>query len=216
LKEEIQAEAATRNLPGFARFLPIAGLFHGQTLNVSALARDAGLARTTVQGYLGILEDTLFTFRLPAFEARLRVRERRHPKLYRVDPGLVRTVISDRGAPDADSVGRLFEGWVVQLLRAYRAYRKIFDDLVYWAPTESGEAEVDFLLHRGRERLAIEVKASRCRKPEHASGLRGIAGLPGRRRRILIYLGAERLRPERGIEVLPLAAFLSKLDRGLG
>jgi len=81
LKEEIQAEAATRNLPGFARFLPIAGLFHGQTLNVSALARDAGVARTTVQGYLEILEDTLFTFQLPAYEARLRVRERRHPKL---------------------------------------------------------------------------------------------------------------------------------------
>ena len=119
-------------------------------------------------------------------------------------------------SPDADSVGRLFEGWVAQLLRAYRDYRKIFDDPVYWAPTESGEAEVDFLLHRGRERLPIEVKASRRRKPAHARGLRGIAGLPGLRRRILIYLGAERLRPERGVEVLPLAAFLSELERGLG
>lgn len=216
LKEEIQAEAATRNLPGFARFLPIAGLFHGQTLNVSALARDAGVARTTVQGYLEILEDTLFTFRLPAFEARLRVRERRHPKLYWVDPGLVRAVIGDRGAPDADSVGRLFEGWVAQLLRAYRDYRRICDDLAYWAPTESGETEVDFLLRRGRERVAIEVKASRRWKPEHARGLRAIAGLAGLRRRILVYLGAERLRPEKGIEVLPLAAFLNEIERGLG
>jgi predicted AAA+ superfamily ATPase len=34
LKEEIQAEALVRNLPGFARFLPIAALFHGQTLNL--------------------------------------------------------------------------------------------------------------------------------------------------------------------------------------
>ncbi len=92
LKEEIQAEAATRNLAGFARFLPIAALFHAQSLNVSSLARDAGVARTTVQGYLQILEDTLFTFQVPAYEARLRVRERRHPKLYWVDPGLVRAV----------------------------------------------------------------------------------------------------------------------------
>src|SRR6266699_5236483 len=29
LKEEIQAEALVRNLPGFARFLPLAALFHG-------------------------------------------------------------------------------------------------------------------------------------------------------------------------------------------
>ena len=35
LKEEIQAEALVRNLPGFARFLPVAALFHGQTLNVT-------------------------------------------------------------------------------------------------------------------------------------------------------------------------------------
>ncbi len=48
LKEEVQAEALVRNLPGFARFLPVAALFHGQVINVSGLARDAGAARTTV------------------------------------------------------------------------------------------------------------------------------------------------------------------------
>lgn len=47
LREEIQAEALVRNLPGFARFLPIAALFHGQVVNVAGLARDAGVARTT-------------------------------------------------------------------------------------------------------------------------------------------------------------------------
>ncbi len=35
LKEEIQAEALVRHLPGFIRFLPIAALLHGQTLNIS-------------------------------------------------------------------------------------------------------------------------------------------------------------------------------------
>lgn len=58
LKEEIQAESLVRNLPGFARFLPVAAIFHGQVLSVAGLARDAGVARTTVDGYLGILADT--------------------------------------------------------------------------------------------------------------------------------------------------------------
>jgi predicted AAA+ superfamily ATPase len=49
LKEEIQAEALVRNLPGFARFLPLAALFHGQTI-MSAVSRDAGW-RTTVTDY---------------------------------------------------------------------------------------------------------------------------------------------------------------------
>jgi predicted AAA+ superfamily ATPase len=57
LKEEIQAEALVRNLPGFLRFLPIAALFHAQVLNIDGLARDAGVARTTVQGYIVVAEE---------------------------------------------------------------------------------------------------------------------------------------------------------------
>ena len=66
LKEEIRGEALVRNLPGFVRFLPIAALFHGQVINVAGIARDAGTARTTVAGYLDILDDTLLATRLPA------------------------------------------------------------------------------------------------------------------------------------------------------
>ncbi len=63
LREEIKGEALVRNLAGFARFLPVAGLFHGQLLNVAGVARDAGVARTTVEGYLDVLEDTLLARR---------------------------------------------------------------------------------------------------------------------------------------------------------
>ena len=65
LREEIRAEALVRNLPGFVRFLPVAALFNGEVVNVAGIARDAGVARTTVQGYLDILEDTLLAYRLP-------------------------------------------------------------------------------------------------------------------------------------------------------
>ncbi|MCE2475564.1 MAG: ATP-binding protein [Alphaproteobacteria bacterium] len=53
-REEVRAEGLVRNLPGFARFLPIAALYHGQVVNISGIARDCGVARTTVQGYLEI------------------------------------------------------------------------------------------------------------------------------------------------------------------
>jgi predicted AAA+ superfamily ATPase len=129
---------------------------------------------------------------------------------------LVRAVVGDRGPPDAESTGRLLEGWIAQLLRAYRDYRGICDELAYWAPAESRDTEVDFLRRRGRERVAIEVKASRRWKPEFAKGLRAIADLPGVKRRLAVYLGVERLRPEKGIEALPLEAFLVELARGLG
>ena len=98
LKVEIQAEALVRNIAGFARFLPIAALFHGQVINVSNIAREAGVARTTVAGYLDILAETLLCFRLPAYEAKIRVRERKLPKWYWCDPGLVRAMKGSKGS----------------------------------------------------------------------------------------------------------------------
>ena len=203
LREEIRAEAAVRNLSGFVRFLPVAAVMHAQTVNAASIARDAGIARTTVNGYLEILDDTLLAVQLPAFEARLRVRERRRPKLYWADPGLVRAVKRQLGPVAAEERGALLEGWVLGLLRAHNEHQRIYDDIGYWAAAESA-AEVDFILTRDREHLAIEVKASERYNTAILKGLRAVAGLDGLARRILAYRGRRAFRTEDGIDVWPL------------
>ena len=217
LKEEIQAEALVRNLPGFARFLPIAGIMHGQTVNISAAARDAGVSRTTAQGYLEILEDTLLAFRLPAFEAKLRVRERAHPKLYFVDPGLARAVRGAHGAQQPlqpHETGALFEGWIASVLRAHRDYFDLFDDYYYWQPAGAHQTEVDFVLRRDGRHVAIEVKHTARVGPEALRGLRAVAGLEALVRRTLVYTGERRMRTDDGIDILPLSSFLEELADG--
>jgi predicted AAA+ superfamily ATPase len=215
VREEIRAEALVRNLPGFLRFLPVAALFHGQAVNVAGLARDAATARTTVEGYLGILQDTLLATLLPAFEPRLRVRERRHPKLYWVDPGLVRAAKRQLGPVGAEERGALLEGWILTVLHAHNAAQStVFDEAGYWAPLQARQTEVDFLLRRGREMLALEVKAQARFSSPQLTGLRAIADLPHLARRILVYLGERRLRTEDGIEIWPLEELLARLSGG--
>jgi len=211
LREEIKAEALVRNLPGFVRFLPIAGLFHGQSINVSAIARDSGTARTTVAGYLDILEDTLLAQRLPAFEARLRVRERTHSKLYWVDPGLVRAVKRQLGPVAIEERGPLFEGYIHTVLQAYAHERELYDEVFYWSPQARG-LEVDFLLRRGKELLAIEVKASATFSRSQLRGLKAIGDLEGVVRRVLVYTGPDELRVAEGIEVWPVGRFFDALE----
>jgi predicted AAA+ superfamily ATPase len=211
LREEIRSEALVRNLPGFARFLPIAALFHGQSINVSAIARDSGNARTTIAGHLDILEDTLLAWRLEAFEARLRVRERKHPKLYWIDPGLVRAVKRQLGPVGAEERGALLEGWVHTLLRVYRQERELFEDLYYWSPLQARGVEVDFLLRRGGDLLALEVKAARTFSRSQLAGLKAIAGLPNVVRRILVYGGSHQLEVADGIEVWPVEHLIEAL-----
>ncbi|MEM1176990.1 MAG: AAA family ATPase [Acidobacteriota bacterium] len=215
LREEIKAEALVRNLPGFVRFLPVAALFHGESINVAGMARDCGVARTTAAGYLDILEDTLLAWRLPGFEARLRVQERKHPKLYWLDPGLVRAVRRQLGPLVQEERGPLLEGWIHGLLRAYRDRHELWDELSYWSPGKSAGLEVDFLLQRDGEFVAIEVKAASRFSKSQLKGLKAIEELPGLLRRIVIYTGADELRLGDGVEVWPVRRFLDVLEGGL-
>ncbi len=211
LKEEIQAEALVRNLPGFARFLPIAALMHGKNINVSNIARESGVARTTVTGYLDILEETLLCFRLPALEAKVRVRERKLPKWYWCDPGIVRAMKRAEGRTAPEEEGALFEGMVAQLVRAYRDYRGICDAFFYWALSGRSSQEVDFILVRGSDLIAVEAKSGKTFRNAWCKGLRVIESLKGVRRRIIVYPRGPAMRTEDGIDVLPFREFADEL-----
>ena len=214
LKEEIQAEALARNLPGFARFLPVAALFHAQTINISGLARDAGVSRTTVDDYVTILEDTLLAWRLPGYEANLRARERKHPKLYWLDAGIVRAAKRQLGPVAIEEKGALFEGLIALQLKAWNDYRGLYDNLNYWAPTEGPQAEVDFLLRRGRRFIAIEAKSGKFRK-EDLRGLTAISPLSGLERSLLVYPQSPGLKTAHGVEVMGFDEFSRLVERGL-
>ncbi len=214
LREEIKAEALVRNLPAFSRFLPVAALFHGQVLNVSSLARDAQVVRNTVEGYLEILNDTLLATKLEPFVSHLRVREKKHPKLYWVDPGLVRAIKKRWYEISPEERGPLLEGYVFSILRAYNQASPLYDDIYYWSPLEANKTEVDFLIKRGDEYWAIEVKAQARLRNEELVGLRAISGLIGLRKRIFVYLGDKELLTEDNIHIWPFTKFQEQLASG--
>ena len=211
LREEIQSEALVRNLAGFARFLPVAALFHGQTLNANNIAGEAQVSRQTVTSYLEILEETLLCFRLPAFEAKLRVRERKLPKWYWCDPGIVRAMKRQKGTPSPEERGALFEGLVAQIIRSYMDYRDLCDAFYYWATAAQNQTEVDFLLERGGAFVAVEVKSGVSSSKGWCKGLRAVADLKGLCRRIIVYPEGPELRTDDDIEILPFSHFSNLL-----
>ncbi|MFM9972331.1 MAG: DUF4143 domain-containing protein [Burkholderiales bacterium] len=176
--------------------------------------RTAGVARMTVDGYLEILEDTLLVYRLHGYDAKLRVRERKLPKLYWTDPGLVRAVKRQLGPVTQEESGALFEGFVLHLLRAHAEEQHLYDELTYWSPAQAINTDVDFLLRRQSEFIAIEVKASKRFDSSMTRGLRAIGDLPGIKRRILVYDGERPLRVDENIEVWPIRSFSEALAEG--
>ena len=100
------------------------------------------------------------------------------------------------------------------LLSFYRERDSLCDEITYWAPAEAHKTEVDFVLLRGREKLAVEVKATRALRPDDQRGLRAIAELRGLVRRVLVFLGPRPLRTPDGIDVLPFDMFTQALAQG--
>jgi predicted AAA+ superfamily ATPase len=212
LAQEIRAEALVRNLEAFTRFLEVAALAHAQVTNVSSLARDAAVSRPTVQGYFGVLVDTLIGTWLPAWRPRAKVKEIAHPKFYLFDCGVVRALARRLREPIENAErGALLETLVLHELRAHIAYCGCGGELSYYR-TPSG-TEIDFIWTRGQHRIGIEVKAGARWRAEFSQPLHDLRGSGTLTACFGVYLG-ETAQQDRSVHVLPLYAFLRKLNDG--
>jgi predicted AAA+ superfamily ATPase len=212
IAQEIREEALVKSLTAFSRFLEVASLMNAQVVNVAAIARDAAVARPTVQGYFEVLVDTLVGTWLPAWRPRAKVKEIGHPKFYFFDPGVARALAGRTREPLADDErGRLLETYVLHELRAWINRSGCGGELAYWR-TPAG-SEVDFVWTRGETRVGIEVKAARRWRPGEAGALAGLHQQLRLRASFAVYLGQEAL-VEGPLHVLPLEAFLARLGAG--
>ena len=209
LKEEVQAEALVRNIGAFARFLEAISFSHGSVLNLAEVSRECQVSRKTSEGYLGILEDLLLSFRVPVFSRRAKRQLIVHDKFYYFDAGVYRSIRPSGPLDRPEEIeGMALEGLVAQHLRAWAAYRGGEEQLYYWR-TKSG-SEVDFILYGPNEFLALEIKrATRI----YGSDLRALKAFredyPEARTGVL-YLGEDRLDIE-GIPIIPCTEFLLNL-----
>lgn len=211
LKEEIVAEALTRNIPAFSRFLEVAALTNGQMLNYTNIARECGITSPTVKEYFQILEDTLIGRQLPAFRKTKKRRLVTSPKFYFFDLSPV-IHLSRRGevVPGSELFGRAFEHFMWMELVAHSSYSELFYPITYWR-TSSG-FEVDFVL--GDSEISIEVKSTDSANTTHLKGLRRFREEYPVRRSILVSLDPKPRKTEDQIEILPWQMFLEQLWSG--
>ena len=211
LKEEIVAEALTRNIPAFSRFLEVAALSNGEVLNYTNIARECGISSPTVKDYFQILEDTLIGRHLPAFRKRRKRRLVVSPKFYFFDLSPV-IYLSRRGkvVPGSELFGRAFEHFIWMEIVAHSSYSELFYPITYWR-TSSG-IEVDFVL--GDNEIVIEVKSAEIIGNTHLKGMRRFKEEYSTRRSILVSMDSKPRKTEDQIEILPWQIFLKQLWGG--
>lgn len=212
LKEEIRQEALVKDIASFSRFLRVASILNGQLLSLSNVAREAGVARTTVERYFEILVDTLVATLVPAWQPRAKVREVAQPKFYLFDCGVARALQGlARDQPREYEKGALLETLVLHELRAAISYRNCGGDIYHWRT--SGGSEIDFIWQRGENVIGIEVKNSPTWRSDFGKALRPLLSDKKLTRALVIYRGKHPTLDE-GVEGLPLELFLSRLWSG--
>ena len=162
LSEEIKAEALTRNVQGFARFLFECASRASKVIDYSKVAQQAKVSRTSSHRFYEILEDTLVAQRIECYSID-GVDTVKHPKLYFFDTGVLNGLLNNYSI-SSDRVGMLFEHLVYNQLRN----SAIADDnkvKIEYFRTRHG-VEVDFVVQIKNKKIAIEVKAGSVHKED--------------------------------------------------
>jgi len=130
---------------------------HGQLLNSSQLGTSLGISHTTLRSYLDLLTQTFMVRQLAPFEANVKKRLVKSPKVYLRDSGILHSLL-EIGSLDAlfghPVLGASWEGLMIE---------NVIAALPRWRPSfyrTSHGAEIDLIMSRGERHIAIECKAS--------------------------------------------------------
>lgn len=207
LQEEIRAEALTRNLNTFSRFLEVAAFSNGEMVNYQNIATDCGVSSTTIREYFSILEETLIGYFLPAFTKTQKRRVIHAPKFYYFDVGVVNFLLHKKQLqPKTPEFGKALEHLIIMELKAYLSYSERSETLTYWR-TSNGY-EVDAII--GDAQLAIEVKSTEEVQSRHTKGLKAFREEFPNCRLIMVSLDYK-YRILNEVEIHPIMEFLKKL-----
>ena len=210
LNEEIRAEALSRNLLSFTRFMEIAARCSGEMIVYKNIAQDCGVSANTVKEYFQILEQTMVGYLISGFTATTKRRAISAPKFYYFDVGIVNYLLK-RHAPmqGTEAFGYAFEHLLMQEIIAYLGYHYLDEKPTYWRT--SGGYEVDCIIENGR--VAIEFKSCDEVKSRHTKGLKAFQEEYPQARLIVVSMDKHK-RTMNDVEVFPAVEFLSELWKG--
>lgn len=141
------------------RFWAMLSHCHAQVWNGSELGRAFGVSHHSVRRYLEALEGTYMIRALQPWQASIKKRQVKSPKVYFRDTGILHRYLNIATLHDLErhpKIGASWEGFMIESV--IDALDLEGRECYFWA-THSG-AEIDLVVQRGSELRGIEVKRS--------------------------------------------------------
>jgi predicted AAA+ superfamily ATPase len=172
VERDLRELTAVHDLQRFERFVKLCAGRTGQLLNLNNLAMDAGIAHSTAQAWLDLLQTSCIVYLLQPWFTNTSKRLIRSPKLYFYDVGLAAWLL---GLRQADQVtrdplwGALFENFIV--MEALKDKWHYGDTQPLYFYRDSLGHEIDLLITEAGKVHAIEIKAGATVNGDYFKGL---------------------------------------------
>lgn len=175
LERDVRNLANIGSLRDFERLLRACASRCAQTLNMSELARDVGIAPSTARQWISVLQASNQILLLEPYYRSLGKRLAKSPKLYFTDTGLAAFLMGFQSVSalrQSPLIGALWENHVIGQWQRWRDWSNPSATLWFWR--NQGGDEVDLLVEMNGLLYAIECKMAE-RPAGHA--VRGIQKL---------------------------------------
>lgn len=210
LKEEILAEALTRNIPAFSEFLRVAAITSSELINYVNIARETGVSHKVIRTYFDILEDTYLGFRIPPWRKSKNRRMITTEKFYLFDVGVANYLARRQPKIGSAEFGKAFEHYILMELKAYQAYRNPEMQISFWRTSTGGE--VDFIL--GDKALALEIKGSARIHEDDIRSMKALLEDGPVKKCCIVGLEKQPRYLTKDVEAIPWQMFLERLWHG--
>jgi hypothetical protein len=210
VERDVRQVLKVGDLVTFQAFLRLCAGRSAQLLNLTSLGSDSGIDQKTAKAWLGVLETSFLTFRLPPFFHNLGKRWIKAPKLYFFDSGLLCFLLGIREPEQLRTHplrGSVFESWVMAEIYKARTHRGIDPDLYFWR--DSSGTEVDAIVLDGNRARAVEIKAGKTLSSGVLEPMRAFGHLVRARdplvndlQQIVVY-GGEEAGVREGVQLIP-------------
>jgi predicted AAA+ superfamily ATPase len=129
---------------------------------VFPLASDVGVSVHTIKSWTAALEAIFSIFLLPAYSPRIRQQVIKSPKLFFTDTGLMCYLMRISSTEQLwlhPLRGEIFENYVIGEIYKEIIHRNLNVELFFYK--ESRGIEIDLLIKKGQNMLAIEIKSTK-------------------------------------------------------
>ena len=193
------------------RMLRMIAALHAQEWNASKLGGALGINYQTVNSYLEYFHGTFLTRAITPFEANLKKRVIKHPKVYLRDSGLLHALLGVQSFEHLLAqpwVGASWEGFVIEQILATLDTSKGTPSPHF---IRTGDAEIDLVIQCRGEIWAFEIKLTSEPTREHTKHLISLGTAIGAHRKILVHRGTVTLR-DAECELIPLEGVLEEIS----